>query len=506
MSAEVRDRLLALAYDLAWSWHEVAQRPFSMLDPVAWEASNHAPIETIERAGEQRLDAVANDPAYMKVLENAESALQEARSRRRWFTDAFNSKEKTLRVAYYCSEFAIHESMQQYSGGLGVLAGDHLKSAEDLGVPITGIGLLYRHGYYRQKFTADGRTSVIYPRYEFTSYPIADTGVLISCPIGDHHVQAKIWRLQMGNTSILLLDADLPENAPEDRLLTEGLYKGESDQRMRQQMLLGVGGVMALEAMDEHVSVHHLNEGHAAFAAVERVARFVENGSSLQDAIDHVRRTTIFTTHTPVPAGHDRYDPEAASAAMRPVLERAGLSPHEFADLGRVHAGDEAEKLCMTVLALRLSEFVNGVALLHGEVTREMWKEVYGVERTEDVPIGAITNGVHPGTWLDPAAAAFWRRKIRLQLHRARPLETTWAKAQSVDPAEAWELRCHLRRRLVGFVRERTTSQAKEYGADPTTILHTNPWTTTGCRDTCIPTPTTGALLWTRRCSFEKCT
>ena len=471
MSCPLEDRLRVLASNLSWAWHEVAQRPFSMLDPVEWEATNHAPLQTLARAGAERLQAAHDDPVYMSVLANAESALQHAKNSKRWFTKSTQGKE-SLHVAYFCSEFAIHESMQQYSGGLGVLAGDHIKSAEDLGVPITGVGLLYRHGYYRQQFEADGRTRVIYPRYDFGNYPIEHTGVSIHCPIGSRHVEAHIWRLRMGNTSILLLDADLPGNDPEDRILTEGLYKGESDLRMRQQVLLGVGGTLALEAMGEEVSVHHLNEGHAAFAAIKRIAMAVKNGSSLQNAIEHVRHTTVFTTHTPVPAGHDRYDPAAAAEAMQQVLHEAGISPEEFADLGRVNRGDTSELLCMTVLALRLSKFVNGVAQLHGEVTREMWKDVYDLKHPEDVPIGAITNGVHPGTWLDPAAGAFWSRAIRLKTDRARPLETAWKKASEVDPAEAWDLRCKLRRRLIGFVRDRAAMQAEKNGADPITVLH----------------------------------
>ena len=257
-SSELRNRLLALAHDAAWCWHEPAQRPFAMLDPVAWEATNHAPIETVHHAGDARLDAAAADPGFLKILAGAESCLQQERDRKRWFHSTFKGHDASVRVAYYCSEFAIHESMQQYSGGLGVLAGDHLKSAEDLGVPLIGVGLLYQHGYYRQQFEADGRTRVLYPRYRFDDYPIEETGVSIHCPIGDRQVEARIWKLVLGSTPIYLLDADLPSNTPEDRLLTEGLYKGEPQRRMEQQVLLGVGGAMAIEALGETVTVHHL--------------------------------------------------------------------------------------------------------------------------------------------------------------------------------------------------------------------------------------------------------
>ncbi len=465
-------RLLAIAENLAWSWHEPAQRPFAMLDPVAWEATNHAPIDTVLMTSQARIEAAAADPVFLATLADAERTLDAARRAKRWFAGAHRGRDRKLKVAYYCSEFAIHESMQQYSGGLGVLAGDHIKSAEDLGVPLVGVGLLYRHGYYRQQFEADGRQRVLYPTYDFDRYPIEETGLSVHCPVGRRTVVARIMRLALGNTSILLLDADLPENKPADRVLTEGLYKGEPDLRMRQQVLLGVGGAMALEAMDEGVTVHHLNEGHAAFAAVERVARLAESGHDLDAAIARVRASTVFTTHTPVPAGHDRYDPKAAAAAMSSVLKRAGLSPRAFADLGRVTAGNAKETLCMTVLALRLAAHVNGVAKLHGEVSREMWHGVYPEAATVgEVPIGSITNGVHPGTWMDPAAAAFWRRTIRLRTETARPDETTWSKATGIDPAAAWDLRNRLRSRLVRFVRERAVRQAVERGASPDEVL-----------------------------------
>ena len=465
-------RLLALAEDLGWSWRELAQRPYAMLDPVAWEASNHAPIETVLRTSHARIEAAAADPIFLEVLEEAERLLAAARRDAKWFPSNHRGRDRRLKVGYYCSEFAIHESMQQYSGGLGVLAGDHVKSAEQLGVPLVGVGLLYRHGYYRQQFEADGRQRVLYPHYDFDRYPIEETGVSVACPIGRRTVVARIMRLSLGENSLLLLDADLPENRAADRLLTEGLYKGEPDLRMRQQVLLGVGGAMALESMDEPVTVHHLNEGHAAFAALERVARIVENGGDLAGAMEKVRSSTVFTTHTPVPAGHDRYQPRAAAAAMSTILKRAGLTPRAFADLGRERPGDHDEPLCMTILALRLSAHVNGVAGLHGEVSREMWQGVYPeATKVDDVPIGSITNGVHPGTWMDPAAEAFWRRTIRLRPEIARPIEKAWSKATSVDPAAAWELRNQMRSKLVTFIRERARRQVVERGGSPERTL-----------------------------------
>ncbi len=335
--------------------------------------------------------------------------------------------------------------MQQYSGGLGVLAGDHVKSASDLGLPFVGVSLLYRHGYYIQEFAQDGHTRVIYPNYDFDEMPLEDTGVDIRCPLWDRDVIARVWRMKVGRSELLLLDADREGNSDEDRLLTEGLYKGDPDPRMRQQILLGVGGMQALDALGYEPTVYHLNEGHAAFAPIQRVANLIEQGNTHEEAMDMVKRTTVFTTHTPVPAGHDRYDPSRAADALDTVLDLAGLSREYFYALGREHPENQEELLCMTVVALRMSNFVNGVAQLHGEVSRDMWRGAYGCEDADDVPIDAITNGVHVRTWLSPAADAFWRREIGLRPGRATPHSTQWSRALDANPNDFWDLRTDLR-------------------------------------------------------------
>jgi glycogen phosphorylase len=460
----VRDRLRELALNLWWTWNEVAQRPFAAVDPVLWEATKRCPIRVLDLVDDSRVSAAGSDPMFLTALEDARVALVAAMERKPWFARSAKPKERSLRVAYFCSEFAIHESLQQYSGGLGVLAGDHVKSSSDLGIPLVGVGLLYRHGYYIQEFTESGDTRVLYPRYDFRLLPISETGVRIYCPIGGRQVEVRIWKMQVGRVPIYLLDADLPSNHPDDRILTEGLYKGEPDLRMRQQVLLGVGGTIALEAMKEPITVYHLNEGHAAFCCLERVARFVESGMPLEQARARVQSSTVFTTHTPVAAGHDRYDSGAAAQALQSVLDRAGLGTSQFADLGRERPGDADELLCMTVLALRHANQVNGVAALHGRVSREMWKAVYGAANAKDVPIGHITNGVHPRTWLHPEAEVFWRRQIGLELDDATPAVSRWADAKDAAPEDFWALRSSLRRQLVHFVRDRLMAAAHKRG------------------------------------------
>lgn len=466
----VRERVRELAMNLWWTWNEVAQRPFAALDPVLWEATKRCPIRLLDLVDDARVSAAGSDPVFLDALEDARVAMVSAIERKPWFVRVAKPKEKTLRVAYFCSEFAIHESIQQYSGGLGVLAGDHVKSCSDLGLPFVGVGLLYRHGYYIQEFTEEGDTRVLYPRYDFRLMPLVETGVRIKCPINGRDVEARIWRMQVGRVPLYLLDADLPSNHPEDRVLTEGLYKGEPELRMRQQILLGVGGTIALAALKEPITVFHLNEGHAAFCCLERLARFVESGMPLEQATARVRQTTVFTTHTPVPAGHDRYGNDAVVAGLQPVLDRAGLDAKQFVELGHERPGDETELFCMTVLALRHANHVNGVAALHGRVSREMWKGIYGLANAKDVPIGHVTNGVHPRTWLHPQAEAFWRRQIGLDLDDATPAVSRWAEAKEADAEDFWALRRSLRRQLVHFVRERLVAAAHRRGEGPDVV------------------------------------
>ena len=454
-------RLRALALDLRWSWCPDTQRAFAALDPALWDASQHAPLELLRRVQPARLAACAEDETILALLERAEGRARAYAEARPWFERAHAGER--LRVAYFCSEFALHESLQQYSGGLGVLAGDHVKSASDLGVPFVGVGLLYRHGYYVQELRRDGSTRVLYPEYAFDELPLIDTGREVECPLGKQLVRAKVWRLQVGRVPLYLLDADLAGAPKAHRQLTEGLYKGEPDLRLRQQVLLGVGGMLALDALRYRPTVVHLNEGHAAFANVERLRRLVVAGRGYDKALQRVRASTVFTTHTPVPAGHDRYAVKDVARYLRPALTQLGLGTQAFADLARERPGDRQEPFCMTVLGLRTSRFVNGVAALHGEVSRRMWAGAYGVE-PDQVPITHITNGVHPRTWLAPEAEALYAKYLKPRWDTMGPGDDPWQRADRIPDSELWRLRATLRARLVHFVRERLVRQARRRG------------------------------------------
>ena len=475
-SERTLESLNELSSDLWWSWNEIGRRPFAMIDPRLWDSTRHSPKKMLDQSDPARLDIRLQTGEFQQAVERAMTEREKYYERNTWFQRIATEDDRDMQVAYFCSEFAIHESMQQYSGGLGVLAGDHVKSASDLGVPFVGVSLLYGHGYYIQEFSNDGHTRVIYPKYDFNEMPIEDTGIDIECPLWDREIVARVWRMKVGRSELLLLDADREENTEEDRLLTEGLYKGDSDPRMRQQILLGVGGMKALTALGYEPTVYHLNEGHAAFAPIQRVANLIEQGNTHEEAMDMVKRTTVFTTHTPVPAGHDRYDPVRAADALDTVLDLAGLSREYFYALGREHPDNHEELLCMTVVALRMSNFVNGVAQLHGEVSRDMWRGAYGCEDVDDVPIDAITNGVHVRTWLSPAADAFWRREIGLRPGRATPHSTQWSRALDANPNDFWDLRNDLRANLVHFLRDKLSQQAIKNGADPDELRDISGW------------------------------
>jgi starch phosphorylase len=356
-------------------------------------------------------------------------------------------------------EYGLHECIPLYSGGLGILAADHLKSASDLGVPLTGIGILWREGYYTQEITPGGDTRALYPRTDFERIPARDTGLEIAVPIGRRAVRARIWKVVVGRVDLYLLDTDLPSNRPADRALTSRLYGGDNEHRIRQEALLGVGGVLLLEAVGIEATVHHLNEGHAAFAGLERLRRLIEDGWEWDEAVAEVRASSVFTTHTPVPAGNDRFDTRLFDRYMSAYAGALGLSKRELHALGREDEGDLAEPFCMTVLALKLADRCNGVARLHGETSRKMWMRTFGAKTPGRVPIGHITNGVHPETWIADEARPLYDRRLRPRWVGAGPDDDWWKNAKRIPAGELWALRQTLRRKMITELRTRLRDQ-----------------------------------------------
>ena len=452
-------RLHRLARNLWWSWKPEPQQLFAAMDPPLFEAMQRNPIRTMRHLSPERWSAITTDATFHRQLAAVEAQLAEYLASRSWFARTARGRARSLSVAYFCAEYALHESLPIYSGGLGVLAGDHLKSASDLGVPLVAVGLLYRRAFYTQQFEHDGSTRVIYPQLDFDDLPITDTKLTIDVPLGRSRTRARIWRADVGRVSLYLLDTDLPENPPKQRELTWHLYGGDREYRIRQEILLGVGGVLALNALKIRPTVYHLNEGHAAFAALERVRQLHAQDGDLEQAMQAVQSSTVFTTHTPVSAGNDRFDPPLTLKYLGGYAAALGMSRHELLGLGREDPTDRNESFCMTVLALRLAVHCNGVAELHGQTSRAMWQRVFGDDSPDDVPIGHITNGIHSETWLAPELRPLYQRHLRPQWNTPSPDEQWWSGLERIDDETLWTLRGALRVRLVNFLRQRVREQ-----------------------------------------------
>lgn len=446
-------RIEELAGDLWWTWNADARRLLAGLEPSLWAATGRNPIAALRRLTPERIETLAGDDAFLARLTTCERQRAAYYAARPWFDRTFRGRRRSLRVAYFCSEYALDDCLPLYAGGLGVLAGDHLKSASDLGVPLVAVGLLYRSGYFRQELRHDGSSRAVYPRFDFADWPIEDTGRTVAVTLGSHAVSVRVWRAHVGRVPLLLLDTDVPQNPPRDRSITQALYGGDDDVRIRQQIVLGVGGVAALRTMGYAPTVYHLNEGHAAFCQLPRLVDLRRVSESRDDAITALRRSSVFTTHTPVPAGNQRFDNRLVLRYLGPTADELGMSREEFLGLGREDPRDRREPFCMTVLALRLSGHCNGVARLHGDVSRRMWMRMYRARTPAHVPIGHVTNGIHAQTWLAPEALPLYEKHLTPRWADAGPDERWWERAERIPPAELWRLRNRLRARLVAYVR-----------------------------------------------------
>ncbi len=466
--APLQERLWALARNLWWSWDHNSSSLFLDLDPARWNELNHNPVALLgelplakleTRAAELMLHSRVNY-AYRRLLEYLEAD-------RTWGT----RHAGVLRphpVAYFSAEFGLHESLPVYSGGLGVLAGDHIKSASDLDIPLVGIGLFYGQGYFRQRLDGNGWQREEYLKTDVNQMPmevaIGKDGrpVVVEIETRSGRIRAKVWRVEVGRRDLLLLDSDVEGNAPEDRELTSRLYGGDLRIRIRQELLLGVGGLRALKALGISPGVLHLNEGHSAFAVLEAIRmRMEEEGLAFDAAVPRVSREVVFTTHTPVPAGHDRFDAGLIEEHIGPLRESLGLSQESLMGLGRENSSNGDETFCMTVLALRLSRRANAVSALHAEVSRHMWTGLYRDKVEDDVPIGHITNGVHVPSWLAPQMFRLYDRHLGTDWHQRSSEAKIWLGIENVDDGELWETHLNLKSQLIEFVRRRAVEQAK---------------------------------------------
>ncbi len=465
--APAQERLWALARNLWWSWDHDCISLFRDLDPVRFRELNNNPISLLQEMPLADIERRARELMLHSRINYAYRRQQEYLQADRTWGASNAGVLRPRPVAYFSAEFGLHESIPVYSGGLGVLAGDHIKAASDLAIPLIGIGLFYGQGYFRQQLDSTGWQLEDYRETDINQLPmepaIGKDGVPVAIQIETRSgsIRAKVWRVKVGRCDLLLLDSNVEGNAPEDRELTSRLYGGDGRVRIRQELLLGVGGVRALKAMGVTPGVYHMNEGHSGFAVLEAIrTRMVEEGLTFDQAVPAVAREVVFTTHTPVPAGHDRFPADLLEEHLGPLRDGLGISHDRLMSLGRENPGNYHEGFCMTVVGLKLSRRANAVSSLHGEVSRAMWTGLYPGRSEDQVPIGHITNGVHVPSWLAPQMFRLYDRHLGAGWNEHSGDPRTWEGIESVDDGELWETHLSLKSRLLDFVRRRAIEQS----------------------------------------------
>jgi len=468
----VHDKLHALAGNYWWSWQPEVTQIFREINPVRWSELDHNPLLLLREYTPEALEQRLREQVLHSRINWAF---------RRWveYMEAHSTWGSTHAgilgqrpAAYFSAEFGLHESLPIYSGGLGVLAGDHLKSASDLGIPLIGIGLFYDEGYFLQRIDSEGWQQEYYTQTKTEHLPVQPalspdgTPVVISVETRSSTIHARVWHVRVGRVPLFLLDTDIPQNKAEDRNLTARLYGGDARTRIRQEVMLGIGGARALEALGIHPSVIHMNEGHSAFAPLEFVRRrMAEDGLSFEEALRDTAAMGVFTTHTPVAAGHDRFDAGLVDEHVGPLAEDLGLNTDGLLGLGRVDPQNPSEPFCMTVLAFKLSRRANAVSSLHGIVSRRMWAGLWPWRSEEEIPIGHITNGVHVPTWLAHQMRVIYDRVLPEGWYLRTGQPDVWAGFEKVTPGELWETHLSLKNRLIVYARNRLRAQAKHRGA-----------------------------------------
>ncbi|HMC76729.1 MAG TPA: alpha-glucan family phosphorylase [Vicinamibacterales bacterium] len=459
-------RLPELATDLWWTWNAQAREVFRLLDYPLWRQTAHNPVLMLRGVSDELLHLAAHDERFLSVYDEALDALDRARSAQdTWWQHRFGATAGP--IAYFSAEFALHQSLPIYAGGLGVLAGDHCKQASDLGVPLIGVGFMYPQGYFHQSVSPEGWQKESYERLNWDNAPIEPAVTaegktcIVPVPLGNRSVLVQVWRVRLGRVKLYLLDTDLEENAPWDRELSARLYGGDRETRIQQEIILGVGGVRALKALGSAPAVWHLNEGHAAFAVLQRIRDYIESGLSFDDALEEVRRTTVFTTHTPVPAGHDAFPFSLVETHLAGCWGTLGEYRDRFMQLGAYDNGS-GPQFNMTALALRAAKGVNAVSQLHGVVTREMWGPIWPGVPEDKRPVRAITNGIHMPTWLSNEMAALFDAHMPADWRDRHDEAELWQAVLEIPDEALWQARNALRQYLFAFIRERARQRWRE--------------------------------------------
>ena len=458
--------LLEIAHNLRWSWDHAAIELFRRLDRDLWETSGHNPVMMLGTVDQGALETAAADDSFLAHMKGVAETLKfYVSGEGNWYGRDHGNND--LLVAYFSAEFGITECLSIFAGGLGVLAGDHLKAASDLGLPLIGVGLLYQQGYFRQYLNGAGWQQEAYEDNDFHTLPIRPVpGVKVHVELPHGSVAAQVWSANVGRLQLYLLDTNTAENTLEDRKITYQLYGGDLEMRLKQEIVLGVGGYRALEAIGLKPTVYHMNEGHSAFLSLERVVRLMETQSlSFKEAKTLASASLIFTTHTPVAAGHDYFSPGLIERYFEKYMQRLGISSVDFLALGRQNPANHSEDFCMTVLALRLACFSNGVSKLHGEVSRRMWNSIWEGVPESEVPIGHVTNGVHFRSWVSFEMNQLYDRYLGPKWREEPADSKLWERAESIPAGELWRTHERRRERLVAYARQRLRAQLLSRGA-----------------------------------------
>ena len=466
--APVQEKLWGLARNVWWSWDNECVSLFRDLNPARWRQLNQNPIALLNEIPLAEIERRATEHVLHSRINYAYRRQQEYLRDDHTWGASHAGVLRTRPVAYFSAEFGLHESLPIYSGGLGILAGDHIKSASDLDIPLIGVGLFYGQGYFLQRLDKDGWQREEYLETDVNQLPMQQAigvngePVVVEIATRGSSIRAKVWRVKVGRCDLLLLDSNVAGNAPEDLETTSRLYGGDARTRIRQELLLGVGGYRALKAMGITPGVLHLNEGHSGFAVFEAIRnRMEEEGLDFYSAARQIPREVIFTTHTPVPAGHDRFSPDLIEEHLGPLRDALGISHENLMGFGREHPTDFQETFCMTVLGLKLARRVNAVSSLHGEVSRAMWRGLYPDGPEDAVPIGHVTNGVHVPSWLAPQMRRLYDRHLGVGWQRQSGAAHTWSAIETVDDGELWETHLSLKGQLFNFLRRRAREQSE---------------------------------------------
>ncbi len=472
------NRLEELAYNLWWSWKREAQALWREIDSELWEEVYHNPIKFLRDVAQEKLEEAANDARYQQAYQQVFAEFDEYMTcQDTWFKRTYPEQvDNGMEIAYFSAEFGLHESLPIYSGGLGILSGDHCKAASDLGLPFVGIGFLYPQGYFQQQLNADGWQHAVYNKLDLNEVParpaLDENGeaIMVQVELPGRTVSAQVWTIQVGRIQLLMMDTDVDPNAPSDRELAARLYGGDEEMRISQEIILGIGGVRALRKLGYKPTVWHMNEGHSAFMGLERVRQLVqERGLSFNEAVEAVRISNVFTTHTPVAAGHDAFLDQLVERYFYNYWPQLHIGRDDFLNLARQEM-PWGHRFSMTVLAKRLSGQANGVSELHGQVSREMWANLWPGTPVDEIPISHITNGIHFQTWISSTIQALFDKHLPETWRNELDSADIWANVHNIPDAELLQVRKEMKQDLIDFIRQRVSNQYHRQGLGPVAV------------------------------------